>query len=1032
MPGCPASSRISIALCAVLSALALLSPRAAAQEYSRSRPAPATLPGAAVESVADDRILISADYAQEWRDGGDELYLLRGNCVVRQGEASVRGGQLLVRRTPRGDASGASETLSFYFEDGVRFDRNGRTFTDSQLFLQLSSAQAPQFDLARRTPDSDGSHDEFYVRAETRRRKKDAARDVVPAQFTLPLPEEPGPELKFVQLQPQEGALRRIRIFRRSADEFGFKTEMSTNTTPPEQITYITGGVNVLIDGFVSGNRSLDSLGLTGTIDLSADNVIIWTDAAGSEEVKSEMFQSPESQMQIYLEGNIEIRQGGHVIRAERAFYDARSQQALIINAELRAYVSQYDTNIRLRAESIRQLSPNSFHARNAWTTTSQYGKPGYRLQATDVYLENRIVDPWLSPETLRINPETGMPQPQETFWMRSINNTFVLEDVPLLYTPIISGPSEDPQWPIRNLTVSQDRVFGTQLRSTWDAAQIFGLHETEGIEWDLRADYYTDRGPLLGSDFTYQGWGLFGRDGVSRGTMYFDLMYDDGLDNLGAGRRALAPAEEIRGRATMRHRQPLPFEMLLIGELGYLSDRNYLEQYYEREFDQGKDQETLLYLKQDADHWGWSLLARPELNDFEASTMWLPKADLYGLSQPIFNTPFTWSSHSSVGYANIQQGDPPFDPTDLYNPIPYAPEVDGIVAMTRQQVDLPFSLGPLDLVPFAMGEAAFWGEDMTGSSMDRLVGQAGVRAHASMWKLYPYVQSDVFNLTGLMHKIDFHAEYSFTDATQNFTGVPQYNEFEENSQERFRRRLLTNTFGGALPLIPGYPISPLDPRYYLIRSGAGSTVTAPYHELVDDLQVLRFSMRHRLQTKVGPPEAMRIQDWMIFEAGASFFPNSTDDHFGEDFGLVFANYEWNLSPRTRILAGGVVDPFDFGQETWNVGLLTQRSQRGSFYVGYRRIHAGPDLDSQILSASYSYVMSPKWISTVGTAFDLGENQNRGQSLTVTRVGEYALIHFGAGFDASKGNANFTLSVEPRFGRDPQSAMQLGTLFGNR
>src|SRR5262249_48718662 len=99
----------------------------------------------------------------------------------------------------------------------------------------------------------------------------------------------------------------------------------------------------------------------------------------------------------------------------------------------------------------------------------------------------------------------------------------------------------------------------------------------------------------------------------------------------------------------------------------------------------------------------------------------------------------------------------------------------------------------------------------------------------------------------------------------------------------------------------------------------------------------------------------------------------------------------------------------------WNLGILTQRSERGSLYVGLRQVKGGP-IDSEILTASYSYRMSPKWISTFGTAFDLKEGRNVGRSLTVTRVGADFLIHMGANIDTSKGNAGIQLSLEPRFG----------------
>lgn len=922
--------------------------------------------------------------------------------------------------------AGTGVKLSLYLEDNVRYDEENRTITENQLSFQLFTESGVEF-LALDSSQLSGAHDQFYQRARDRRKQRKVRSDVEQTQYTTQGETDDSPELRLVQLQSGETQLRRLRIFPRSSTPYNTSTSRSDDTTPPEQITFLRGGVQVLIEGLDLPESSFD----VGMIDLSADRAIIWTEASEDDQFHPELLQSGDAQLQIYLEGNIVLRQGSQTVRADQVFYDARSKRALIINADLRAFVPQLRSDIRIRAERIRQLSPTVLHAQNAWSTTSQYGYPGYRLQASDIYLEQRPVDPWLGGKPITIDPETGQPVREDSYWMTSLNNRFIVEDFPLLYTPIVSGPAEDPHIPIRNLSVGQDNIFGTQIEATWNLPQIFGFNVPRGIEWDLRTDYFSERGPRIGSDLTWIGWGLFGFDGQSRGSSRIEYLYDDGNDNLGRDRRDLNPGSRHRGQASIKHRQEFSNGIELQGEFGYLSDRNYLEQYYESQFDTQKDFETLLYLKQDIDNWSWSVLGRPELNDFEASTEWLPKADLYSLSEPLFGSPLTWSSHSSVGYGLINVGDPPSDPNDLYTPLPYLTSAEGLVAMSRHRVDAPFAIGPVNFVPYAMGEAAHWDEDLTATELDRLVGQVGVRAHTMLWKLYPYVQSDIFNLNGLMHKLDIDLEFSHTDSSQNFNGIPQYNEFDENAQERFRRRLVMNTYGMAtLPMIPGFPNSPYDPRFYAIRSGAGNQVSSPWHELIDDQQVLRLSTRHRLQTKMGPPERRRIEDWMILETGMSYYPNS-EDNFGEDFGLFYGNYEWRIGARNKLLASAIYDMFEGGQNIWNIGVLSQRSLRGSMYVGFRQVSAGP-LNSQILTASYSYVMSPKWISTMGTAFDIGEGHNRGQSLTITRVGEYALLHFGASLDPSKGNASFGLSLEPKWGPFDSSSNQLSTLLKTR
>lgn len=343
---------------------------------------------------------------------------------------------------------------------------------------------------------------------------------------------------------------------------------------------------------------------------------------------------------------------------------------------------------------------------------------------------------------------------------------------------------------------------------------------------------------------------------------------------------------------------------------------------------------------------------------------------------------------------------------------------------MTRHELTAPLNFGAFNLVPYAWGEAAGWSNDFTGNNISRLVGSVGLRGSIMFSKVMPEVQSRIFNLNGLAHKMIFDGDWSLTESNRDLSSIPQWNELDDNAQERFRERLLVNTFGGTLP--PQF-----DPRNFAVRSGTGSSVTAPYNELVDDLNVIRLGWRHRLQTKDGPPENPRIKDWMTLDLDLSVFPNASRDDFGKSLGLASARYAWNVGDRTSILANSAYDFFDGGMALWNVGVLSQRSTRGSVYTGIRQVK-GQGFESRILTASASYSMSDKWISTMGTAFDLAEGLNRGQSFTLTRVGADFLFHLGANFDASKNNAGIAISLEPRFGPFNSQNTQLSNLLGIR
>jgi hypothetical protein len=75
----------------------------------------------------------------------------------------------------------------------------------------------------------------------------------------------------------------------------------------------------------------------------------------------------------------------------------------------------------------------------------------------------------------------------------------------------------------------------------------------------------------------------------------------------------------------------------------------------------------------------------------------------------------------------------------------------------------------------------------------------------------------------------------------------------------------------------------------------------------------------------------------------------------------------------------------------------------------------GGPIDSEVLTASYSYRMSPKWVSAVTASMDISGDGNIGQMITLTRIGESFLTTFGFNVDASKNNVGLTLAIEPRF-----------------
>jgi hypothetical protein len=500
---------------------------------------------------------------------------------------------------------------------------------------------------------------------------------------------------------------------------------------------------------------------------------------------------------------------------------------------------------------------------------------------------------------------------------------------------------------------------------------------------------------------------------GPTFGTLDAWGIKDDGIDNLGLDRRAVIPEEEFRGRIRWQHRQRLPAGFQFAGELGLISDRNFMEQYFEEEWDQFKDQTTGVELKRYLANSSWSIFGQVRLNDFFTQTEWLPRFDHYLLGQSLLHDRLTWHAHSHVGYAKLQTADPPSllpEATAKFDPLAWEREREGIHASTRHEFDLPLQIGPVKVVPYFLGELLRVGEDLTGQERTRAYGQGGVRTSLSWWRADRGIHSTLLNLNGLAHKLELRTDFFSADADEDLSAFPLYEELDDDSVEFFRRRFFFDTFGG----MPGGDV-PLrfDERLYALRSGMQRNVTASSSEIADDLMIFRPGLRQRWQTKRGPPGRERIIDWIVLDIEGTFFPKSDRDNFGQEFGMLDYDFRWHVGDRLTFLSDGFADLFGDGLRTFSFGGVITRPERGRAYLGFRTIE-GP-ISSNILTGSVSYRMSEKWILTGGTSLDFGATGNIGQHLALTRVGESALVRIGFNADWSRDNIGVTFSVEPRF-----------------
>lgn len=804
------------------------------------------------------------------------------------------------------------------------------------------------------------------------------------------------------------GGTRSLELLSRGQAQIS-QFETITDVKKDEMIVVGRGGITVLVRD-VSVLSPDGQTTMLGTVSLSADRVVAWLPPLGNVLTGTTDLSATEGEM--YLEGDIVFRQGDRIIYAEAMYYNATREVGIVLDAEVITSIPTYQGTVRVKAEQMRQVARGQYLASNAAVTSSRIGVPRYWLQSNQLQLTQRPV--------AKQDPISGLVYQDTEPYVSSGGNFVYLAGVPVLYWPRFTTPLRKPTFYLTGADIKNDDIFGSQVLLEWDLFQLLGLtNPPAGVESVLLTDYLSERGPAIGTRTTYSLPSLFGYPGPANGTYDSYLIDDSGLDVLGNGRRGLTPEEDIRGRTTLRHRHFLPNDWEFIAEIGYLSDRNFLEQFFEEEWDRDKDRTTGLRLRKYAGSQLFDLNLNVQINDFYQETERLPTLEHYALGGSPLGNLFTWSMHNEVGYQRLNPADPPIDPViaAITATLPGEVPAEGIVTRTRQELSLPLQTGPVKVIPFAIGEAAHYGEDVNGDSLTRLWGGGGVRANLPLSRIDPTIQSSLLNIRGLAHKIDLSAEYFYADSDTSYEQLPYYDPLDDNAQEEFRRFFIFNTFGGNLP-------DRFDPRNYAYRQGIQRLVTSPSDTIVDDLQQVRLGMKHRFQTKRGLPGLERIVDLFRFDLETILFPDADRDNFGETLGPTIFDAQYNLGDRVTLLSDGYLDFFDDGLRSISAGLRTSRPGVGDLYVGLLSLE-GP-ISSTVLRTSVDHRLNEKWIISAGNTYDFGEAGNVGQSFGLTRIGESFLVQIGARVDGGRDNTSFGFMIEPRF----MQSGKLGRLGG--
>lgn len=833
-----------------------------------------------------------------------------------------------------------------------------------------------------------------------------------PPFFGPPMSPPPGSTAPPVAPTP-----RRFSIRPRTSEQI----RVQNYTTPNGETVYVVPSpVIVKID---------DPKAQFGSLDIEADRMVFWTRGDGKqffENMKSNDGETSQH-IELYLAGHVELRSRTkneeEILRAEELYYDVSRNVAIGTKADLEIRQPKLPYPVHMRAPEILQLNSKVFQANNAEVfSTILPSDPGLKIYMRSATVEEVEVPKRGFLGRQIIDPATGLPAVERRRYFEGDNFLLYFENVPVFWFPYLRGDIEDPLGPLENISIGGSQMFGFQFQSTWDLYQLLGIQRPAGTRWRLYLDYLSARGPAAGTEFLAKGRDLF--DVPNRYNFFFKAwgIYDPGYNNtrtdiLGGSRGefyfppppgTMIPFEHPlwRGRILSRANvQDLPDGFTVQSQLALISDQNFIEQYFLNEWLTDYNQETFLYVKQQQEQWAWNLLVEPRLRRWTTEASALPRADGWLLGQKLFDDWVTMNVRGSAGYFMLRTPDRPsyaYLPTDV--------NVDTGRFDLWSEFSLPFTAGPFRFAPYLVGDVAGYTADVNGDAAGRLYGGAGLRSTMPMSRLFPDVSSEFFNLDGLYHKIVFGTNYLYARTNVGYNELPQIDRLNDDTSDQamrdlqYRQIFINPANAAFLTNFNGL----VNPQAYLLRRMIDNRI-----DTLGDMNVVQFSVDQRLQTKRGIAASEHVVDWMNLNLGASFFPQPGRDNFGESWGILEYDWNWNVGDRTAFYSNGWMEPVTGGPRVFNVGAILNRPDGVLFSIGYRQIDP---LESKAVVGSLTYRFSRKYAIAASTVWDYGVDMQT-YGLGIVRTGTDVQMSLGISYNSVLQNFGVQFEIVPNLFR---------------
>ena len=639
----------------------------------------------------DKPVRIRSGAALKWQEGKVTFLLLDQDCTITHGPLRVNAGSALIRFDPSAARTTGVIRLDLYA------DRNAavtglrrRGLPTDPVYLRLETRSGLILDAPALKTAAAAPKSGVYVRATAWRQGGE-----LPAAGPAPGPQD-------------------LRSSLRELDYKFLHWERLPDPRDPKAPPILTLHGNVKIG---DGQRRVE-----------ADTVRLWLTPPMQPQKSSKPIQ------RLYAMGAVRYSDRHQSLQADELYLNLLDDRGLAVGGVVaRSQDPRSKVRTIVRAPAVWQTGRDRVLARRASVTTCEFAKPHYELAGRNVRVAGS--------RARKPSPGKKAKEPSDKYEhvvASSTHNVLRIARVPVLYWPYIAHDLKRPGFFISSLEAGSSSDLGRFVLSEWDLYDL-GFFGNDWSKLKLEVDYYASRGTAYGLDAEYKLPGAFG---------LIDTYYICDRKTADAGNRPVKGDD--RGRVLWRHRQQLPHGWRGDVEISYLSDANFLETYFEDEFDEGKEQETLVYLRKLSGYRGYTLLVQDRINSFQTVAERRPELAFHSTGAPLAKGKLSWTTDTSLAKLHLNED----ERRHTRDPSPV------VRFDSDNQFSMPRPVGILKVDPFVGARVSTFSHTVNrGSSTTRQIATYGARATTNFFRTYQ-PHSDRFAINGLRHVITPRVEY--------------------------------------------------------------------------------------------------------------------------------------------------------------------------------------------------------------------------------------------------------------------------------